>query len=125
MRHWLWVLAITRHWLWVIAIMRHWAVGANYNEACTTAGHSKRKGMCENELCARFPQRPIVFPEMVLSIRALPVSASMYSSTHCRREEEEREGEEEGEEKVEKEEEKGKLKGEEEGEEEEQQHSLQ
>ena len=26
-----------------------------------------------------------MYPEMVLSTRALPVSASMYLSTHCRR----------------------------------------
>ena len=40
-----------------------------------------------------------MYPEMVLSTRALPVSASMYLSTHFRREEEEREGKgEEGEE---------------------------
>ena len=41
-----------------------------------------------------------MYPEMVLSTRALPVSASMYSSTHFRQwaEEEEEEGEGEGEE---------------------------
>ena len=44
---------------------------------------------------ARFPQRPRVYPGTILSTRALPVSASIYLSTHCRREEEEK-GEEEG-----------------------------
>ena len=44
-----------------------------------------------------------MYPGMVLSTRALPVSASIYLSAHCRREEEEK-GEEEGKEEREKEE---------------------
>ena len=39
-----------------------------------------------------------MYPGMVLSTRALPVSASMYSSTHFRQRAEEEEKEEEGEE---------------------------